>query len=154
MEKIAAEGLITSFEAEADAEARNEALHLRINGKNGGWGVPDLVVGAEIFREDGSVRKYQWDEDSVEPLGSVKFEQSIPNDEDSPVVSVVMWLDWGAGRQLGGPGQLDWIEVELGESPAALANDTSVWSIGDSLAWTALYSPTSVTWWNTSAGVR
>ena len=154
MEKIAAEGLITSFEAEADAEARNEALHLRINGKNGGWGVPDLVVGAEIFREDGSVRKYQWDEDSVEPLGSVKFEQSIPNDEDSPVVSVVMWLDWGAGRQLGGPGQLDRTEVELSESPTAPANDTNSWSIGDSLAWTALSSPTTVTWWNTSAGVR
>ena len=154
MEKIAAEGLITSFEAEADAEARNEAIHLRINGKNGGWGVPDLVVRAEIFREDGSVRKYQWDEDSVEPLGSVKFEQSIPNDEDSPVVSVVMWLDWGAGRQLGGPGQLDRTEVELSESPAAPANDTNSWSIGDSLAWTALSSPTTVTWWNTLAGVR
>ena len=35
---------------------------------------------------------------------------------------------------LGGPGQLDRIAVELGESPAAPANDTSVWAIGDSLA--------------------
>ena len=43
--------------------------------------------------------------------------------------------------------------MELSESPAAPANDTSVWSIGDSLAWTAPSSPTSVTWWNTSAGV-
>ena len=34
------------------------------------------------------------------------------------------------------------------------SNDTSVWSIGDFLARTALFSPTSVTWWNTSAGVR
>ena len=33
---------------------------------------------------------------------------------------------------LGGPGQLDRIAVELSESPAAPANDTSVWSIGDS----------------------
>ena len=32
---------------------------------------------------------------------------------------------------LGGPGQLDKIEVELSESPAFAANDTSVWSIGD-----------------------
>ena len=30
---------------------------------------------------------------------------------------------------------MDRIEVELSESPAAPANDTSVWSIGDSLAW-------------------
>ena len=29
---------------------------------------------------------------------------------------------------------MDRIEVELGESPAAPANDTSVWAIGDSLA--------------------
>ena len=28
---------------------------------------------------------------------------------------------------LGGPGQLDRIEVESSESPAAPANDTSVW---------------------------
>ena len=55
---------------------------------------------------------------------------------------------------LGGPGQLDRTEVELSESPAAPANDTSVWSIGDFLARTAPFSPTSVTWWNTSAGVR
>ena len=46
---------------------------------------------------------------------------------------------------LGGPGQLDRTAVELGESPAAPANDTSVWSIGDFLAWTAPSSPTSVT---------
>ncbi len=38
------------------------------------------------------------------------------------------------GDVLGGPGQLDRIAVELGESPAAPANDTSVWAIGDSLA--------------------
>ena len=43
--------------------------------------------------------------------------------------------------------------MELSESPAAPANDTSVWSIGNFLAWTALSSPTSVTWRNTSAGV-
>ena len=55
---------------------------------------------------------------------------------------------------LGGPGQLDRIEVELIESPAAPANDTRVCSIGDFLAWTAPSSPTSLTWWNTSAGVR
>ena len=30
--------------------------------------------------------------------------------------------------------------MELGESPAAPANDTSVWSIGDSLAWRPLFS--------------
>ena len=34
--------------------------------------------------------------------------------------------------------------MELSEGPAAPANDTSVWSIGDFLAWTALSSPTSV----------
>ena len=44
--------------------------------------------------------------------------------------------------------------MELSESPAALANDTSVWAFGNFLAWTAPSSPTSVTWWNTSAGVR
>ena len=49
---------------------------------------------------------------------------------------------------------MDRTELELSDSPAALANDTSVWSIGNFLAWTALSSPTSVTWWNTSAGVR
>ena len=49
---------------------------------------------------------------------------------------------------------MDRTEVELSESPAAPANDTSIWSIGDFLAWTALSYPTSVTWWNTSAGVR
>ena len=32
---------------------------------------------------------------------------------------------------LGGPGRLDKIEVELSESSAFAANDTSVWSIGD-----------------------
>ena len=32
---------------------------------------------------------------------------------------------------LGGPGQLDKIDVELGESSAFAANDTNVWSIGD-----------------------
>ena len=42
--------------------------------------------------------------------------------------------------------------MELSESPAALANDTSVWSIGDFLAWTAPSSLTSVTWWNTIEG--
>ena len=55
---------------------------------------------------------------------------------------------------LGGPGQLDRIEVELSESPAAPANDTIVWAIGDFLAWTTPSYPTSVTWWNTSASVR
>ena len=49
---------------------------------------------------------------------------------------------------------MDRTEVELSESPAAPANDTNSWSIGDSLAWTALSSSTTVTWWNTSAGVR
>ena len=44
--------------------------------------------------------------------------------------------------------------MELSEGPAAPSNDTSVWPIGDFLAWTALSSPTSVTWWNTSAGGR
>ena len=44
--------------------------------------------------------------------------------------------------------------MELGESPAAYANDTNVWSIGDFLARTAPYSPTSVTWWDASAGVQ
>ncbi len=39
---------------------------------------------------------------------------------------------------------MDRTEVELSESPAAPANDTSIWSIGDFLAWTALSSPTSV----------
>ena len=53
-----------------------------------------------------------------------------------------------------GSGQLYRTEVELSESPGAPANDTSVWSIGDFLAWTAPSSPTSVTRWNTSAGVR
>ena len=48
---------------------------------------------------------------------------------------------------------MDRTELELSDSPAAPANDTSVWSIGNFLAWTALSSPTSVTWWNTSAGV-
>ena len=38
--------------------------------------------------------------------------------------------------------------MELSESPAAPANDTSVWSIGDFLAWSAISSPTTVTWWN------
>ena len=49
---------------------------------------------------------------------------------------------------------MDRTEVELSESPADPANDASVWSIGDFLAWTALSSPTAVTWWNTLAGVR
>ena len=49
---------------------------------------------------------------------------------------------------------MDRIAVELGESPATPANDTIVWSIGNFLAWTAPSSLTSVTWWNTSAGVR
>ena len=49
---------------------------------------------------------------------------------------------------------MDRAEVELGESLTAPANDTSVWYIGDFLAWTALSSPTSVTRWYTSAGVR
>ena len=55
---------------------------------------------------------------------------------------------------LDGPGQLDRTEVELGESPPDPANDVSAWAIGNFLAWTALSSPTSVTRWNTSAGVR
>ncbi len=46
---------------------------------------------------------------------------------------------------------MDRIRVELGESPAVPANDTSVWSVGNSLAWTAPSSPTSVPWLNTSA---
>ena len=41
---------------------------------------------------------------------------------------------------------MDRTELELSDSPAAPANDTSVWSIGNFLAWTALSSPTSVTW--------
>ena len=48
---------------------------------------------------------------------------------------------------------MDRAEVELSGSPDAHANDTSVWSIGNFLAWTALSSPTSVTRRNTSAGV-
>ena len=44
---------------------------------------------------------------------------------------------------------MDRAEVELSGSPDAHANDTSAWSIGNFLAWTALSSPTSVTWRNT-----
>ena len=39
---------------------------------------------------------------------------------------------------LGGPGQLDEIEVALGESPDASNDYTSVWVIGDPLTWTTL----------------
>ena len=35
---------------------------------------------------------------------------------------------------------MDRVEVELSESPAAPANDTSIWSIGDFLAWTGIVS--------------
>ena len=48
---------------------------------------------------------------------------------------------------------MDRAEVELSDSPAAPANDTSVWSIGNFLVWTALSSPTSVIRRNTSAVV-
>ena len=47
---------------------------------------------------------------------------------------------------------MDRIELGLSESPAALANDTRVWSNRNFFAWTALSSPTSVTWWNTPVG--
>ena len=53
-----------------------------------------------------------------------------------PALGQGSWAGWSPAPVVcrGGPGQLDRIEVELGESPAAPANDTSVWAIGDSLA--------------------
>ena len=48
---------------------------------------------------------------------------------------------------------MDRTEVELSGSPDAHANDTSVWSIGNFLAWTARSSPASVTRRNISAAV-
>ena len=43
-----------------------------------------------------------------------------------------------ADSDSGSSGQLDKIEVGLGENPAAPDNYTNVWVIGDSLAWTTL----------------
>ena len=88
-----------SFEGDAVGEVKDDAIHLRVEGENQGWGAPGLVVQARVFREDGSIRTHTWDQGPLEPLGSVKFEQTILNDHESPVVSVVIELDWGSGRQ-------------------------------------------------------
>ena len=89
----------TSFEAKASAEVKDGAIHLHLEGENQGWGAPGLVVQARVFREDGSIRTHTWDQGPLGSLSPVKFEQTIPNEHESPVVSVVMELDWGSGRQ-------------------------------------------------------
>ena len=89
----------TSFDASASAEFKDEAIHLRIEGENRGWGALGLVVQAMVFREDGSIQPHTWDQGPLEPLSPMRFEQTIPNKHESPVVSVVMELDWGAGNQ-------------------------------------------------------
>ncbi len=88
-----------SFKAKAVAEVKDDAIHLKLDGENQGWGAPGLTVRAEVFREDGRRRVHTWGQGPLEPLGPVKFEQTIPNKHESPVVSIVMSLDWGSGRQ-------------------------------------------------------
>ena len=88
-----------SFEGKAVAEVEDDAIRLKVEGENQGWGSPGLTVRAEIFREDGSIGTHSWNQGPLEPLGAVKFEQTIPNEHESPVVSVVTWLDWGSGQR-------------------------------------------------------
>ena len=87
------------FEGDAGAELKDEAIHLWFNGENQGWGAPGLAVQATVFRDDGSIHRHSWDLGPLQPLGSVGFRQTIPNSNESLVVSVFMELDWGAGRQ-------------------------------------------------------
>ncbi len=87
-----------SFEAKAVAEVKDDAIRLRVEGENQGWGSPGLAVRAEVFREDGGIRSHAWDQGPLEPLGRVNFEQTIPNDHESPVAGVMIWLDWGSGQ--------------------------------------------------------
>ena len=88
-----------SFEGNAGAELKDEAIHLWFSGENQGWGALGLEVQATVFREDGSIHPRFWDLGPLQPLGSVGFQQTIPNKHGSPVVSVVVELDWGSGSQ-------------------------------------------------------
>ena len=88
-----------SFEGEVVAKVKDDAIELHLEGENQGWGAPRLVVNAVVFRESGIRRVHTWDLGPLEPLGSVNLERSILNEHESPVVSVVMELDWGSGRQ-------------------------------------------------------
>ena len=88
-----------SFEGNAGAELKDGAIHLWFSGENQGWGAPGLEVQATVFREDGSIHPHSWDLGPLQPLGSVGFQQTIPNKHESPVLSVFMELDWGSGRQ-------------------------------------------------------
>ena len=78
--------------------------------------------------------------------GARRGRRPVPSTVEFPeVVGSVPDVSIDRPEFLGGPGQLDRAEVELSESPAALGNDNSVWSMVEFLAWTALSSPTSVT---------
>lgn len=88
------------FKAETRAEIHGDTIHLELEGENQGWGAPDLSVRAMVFREDGSRQIHSWDHGPLEPRGSVDLEETIPNEGDSPVVSVTMELEWESGRQM------------------------------------------------------
>ena len=90
----------TFFEAEAHAQIDDEAIHLRLEGENQGWGAPNLAIRAMVFREDRSRNIHSWSQGALDPLSSVDFRETIPNEEDSPIVSVIVELDWASGRQV------------------------------------------------------
>ncbi len=88
------------FEVETDAEVGPDTIDLRIEGENLGWGVPGLSIRAIVFREDGSRRVHNWSLGTLEPLGSIEFIRSVPNDAGAPVLSVIVELNWESGRQV------------------------------------------------------
>ena len=88
------------IDAEARAEVDDHAIRLEIEGENRGWGAPNLTVRAIVFREDGSRGVHSWDHGPLEPRGSVDFRETILNEGPSPLVSVMIELDWESGRQI------------------------------------------------------
>ena len=88
------------FEAKARTEVDTDEIHLQLDAENQGWGAPKLTIEAMVFHEGGSRRVHSWGQGPLEPLTSVDFEQTIANEGESPVVSVIMELDWRPGRQM------------------------------------------------------
>ena len=89
------------FIAEATAKAKVEAesITLKAKGRNLGWGMPEHYAAAVVWREDGSQQDYSWELGELSPRASVEFEQTIPNEGDSPVYSIEVGLDYAPPLQ-------------------------------------------------------
>lgn len=90
----------TDVQGEARTRIDDDGVRLDFRGRNLGRLAADFSIKAQVFREDGSHRAYDWPQGTLLTHSEVEFRETIAHEDDSPVNSIIMELDWGAGYRL------------------------------------------------------